>query len=245
MVVAVWNVRWATASRAERCRVALAKFHPDVVIATEAVHTGARASSGEVIDAGADWGERPGHPGRRKVVMWSRWGWDPVDTNAPDSMPPGRWVVGATTPSGGATLTFAGACIPWSGARATAAEPRARWEDHRAYLEALGPLLADRTRRFVLAGDFNQRYPERPSTGSLAAALRDALGPLAIATGTDQAADVGGWPVPLIDHLAHLPDLHAEIIGLLPRRMAADDGDLDMSDHTGVVLRIGSAAPLG
>lgn len=102
---------------------------------------------------------------RRKVLLWSRQPWSDIDRTGDPDMPPGRYVRATTRTSAG-DLTVMGVCIPWRASRTTpAAEPRRRrWEDHYAYLDRLGRLVADaQSDRLAVVGDYNQRI--RPDPG--------------------------------------------------------------------------------
>ena len=185
---------------------------------------------GHSICAQSNWGQpcKKGQEGRRKVLLWSRAPWQPVDDVGHASLPPGRFVSGVTQTSVG-EVTVIGVCIPYSGSRVGPPWNRRMWQDHEEYLAGLAGLLkrAPRT-RLVVVGDFNQRIGQRSATPlRLRAALQSTLGPnLLIAT-----AGLGFQGRRTIDHIALSQDLAAESLGVISN--VHQDGNL--SDHFGVV----------
>lgn len=233
-VVATWNVEWARpdGARGRSVTALLQALHADVLCVSEGVEA-ILPPGGHVVTSGPDYGY-PVREGRRKVLLWSRRPWSEVDAVGHPAAPPGRFVAGVTeTPVG--PLRVIGACIPWSMAHvAGGRRDRRPWDDHLAYLAALGEILA-RTPPdppAVLTGDWNQRIPPlrgRPPRRA-AEALAAALGVFEVVT----AGEVGGAGGPLIDHIALGPGLDAIRVDGWP----ADAGGSRLSDHSGVAAEV-------
>ena len=227
-----WNVEWAAAKwKADEMQRRIDQHVADIICLTETDTTRlALPEDGHSICAQANWGQpfQKGQEGRRKVLLWSRAPWQPVDDVGHASLPPGRFVSGVTQTSVG-EVTVIGVCIPYSGSRVGPPWNRRMWQDHEEYLAGLAGLLkrAPRT-RLVVVGDFNQRIGQRSATPlRLRAALQSTLGPnLLIAT-----AGLGFQGRRTIDHIALSQDLAAESLGVISN--VHQDGNL--SDHFGVV----------
>lgn len=230
MICVNWNLQWTEASspRGEAIRSILCRLEPSVICLTEA-NLGIEPPDGHRISSDPDYGYRHNGP-RRKVVLWSRSPWSEIDTIGAEDMPPGRFVSGITE-----GIRFVGVCIPWKEAHVRSGRrDREPWEDHLAYLEAIGPLL----RRYqdagvpcCMVGDFNQRVPRRYQPVRVAKALTDALGE-ELTLATEGVTDEEGKL--LIDHCAHTQRLGVRVVDTISRKA---DG-LTLSDHTGVVLSV-------
>lgn len=99
--ITVWNAEWASPAsrRGPRIRDLLAALQPDLICLTEAA-AAILPSGGHTITSEADYGY-PLHPGRRKVLLWSRHPWRDVDSLGHPGLPTGRFVAGLTdTPLG-------------------------------------------------------------------------------------------------------------------------------------------------
>ena len=227
-----WNVEWAAHKwKAAELQRRIDQQVADIICLTETDTARlALPQDGHSICAQVDYGQpfRRGQEGRRKVLLWSKEPWDPVDDVGLASLPPGRFVSGVTRTDLGEVAVI-GVCIPWSRSRVNQTWNRKMWQDHEEYLDGLAGLLkrAPRT-RLVVVGDFNQRIGQRSSTPlRLRAALRSAVEPnLSIAT-----AGLGFQGKRTIDHIALSNDLAAESLGVISN--VHQDGDL--SDHFGVV----------
>jgi endonuclease/exonuclease/phosphatase family metal-dependent hydrolase len=234
--IVVWNAAWATPSgdRGRELARRIADQAPDIICLTEAT-TDFPLPDGHLITSSADYGYKAPAK-RRKVLLWSRSPWTHVDTADDSGLPSGRFARGRTNVGFG-ELEVWGVCIPWSAAHVnTGRKDRVRWEDHLSYLGVLRGMLASASRGSrIVAGDYNQRVPRHRSPVRAAEALEAALGELRLAT----AGKHGDRGVQLIDHLAHTDDLAPSGVELLP----ADHGDKKLTDHVGVVLRLGRSAP--
>lgn len=162
----------------------------------------------------------------RKVVVASRW---PIRSVRIDlAVPtPGRFVSATVeTPEG--PLNVIGLCIPWFASRVGIGKAT-NWEDHRTFLEALSPVLADLARTpCLVAGDFNQRIPRSRQPREIADLLAKTFEDFAIPTAGERP-ETGRR---LIDHIALSP-------GLKCREVTAWSGILDggrVSDHDGVMV---------
>jgi len=227
--VATFNVAWARPSspRFEGIRARLMAERPDLICLTE-THD-APLDDFHCIASDADYGY-PLIGERRKVVLASRAPWSDVDTCPTDTMPPGRYVSGKTTLSG-EVITVIGVCIPWSAAHvSTGRKDRARWQDHLAYLDALGAVIPDAPDRTVVFGDFNQTLPRTRAPirvhDRLKATLLDRLAPITAGLSSEGRA--------AIDHIVVSPDLTATETGAIPNRT----GPSKLSDHFGVYARL-------
>ena len=236
MICLTWNLEWKSPkSRAgglilER----IAAIAPDVACYTEVVRE--MVPEGHHIEADSDYGY-PHQGDRRKVILWSRYPWTEIDIVGDDEMPTGRFVAGVT---GG--IRFVGVCIPWRSAHvASGRRDRRLWEDHLAYCRGLGRVLArfsEEDRPLCVLGDFNQTIPCIRQPGSVAKALADAL-PEGFVVVTEGLRDAERKP--LIDHIAVSRGLPISVTQIVAR--IADDGT-PLSDHAGVVARLGETASI-
>lgn len=232
--VVLWNVEWAKPGRHRGNLVSshISAANPQLICLTEG-YADLAPAEGHVLTSSADYGY-PRIDDRRKVVLWSKSTWEEATTEISDAMPGGRFTSGVTATSIG-RVRVVGVCIPWKDAHVrTGRKDRRPWEDHVQYLTELGRWLATLHRNLpvLLLGDFNQRIPRCTQPLSVFEALTGAL-PVE-------------WPIPTqgaitgrsdlaIDHLAHTPDLEAEISSVISGQ------DLDgthLSDHFGFVLRM-------
>ena len=139
-----WNVEWAAAKwKADEMQRRIDQHVADIICLTETDTTRlALPEDGHSICAQANWGQpcKKGQEGRRKVLLWSRAPWQPVDDVGHESLPPGRFVSGVTQTSVG-EVTVIGVCIPYSGSRVGPPWNRRMWQDHEEYLAGLAGLL--------------------------------------------------------------------------------------------------------
>jgi endonuclease/exonuclease/phosphatase family metal-dependent hydrolase len=166
---------------------------------------------------------------RRKVLLWSRWPWEGVDSIGLPELPGGRFVRGQiSTPVG--AITVIGVCIPWSLAHvSTGRRDRRPWQDHETYLLGLERLLSREpaSRNLLVVGDFNQRFTGPRSPAEIHGQLLAALKTLRVCT----AGQIPGVDQPSIDHVAHSG-------GLVPVAVsgwnAIGTTGRDLSDHFGL-----------
>jgi endonuclease/exonuclease/phosphatase family metal-dependent hydrolase len=225
-----WNVEWATprSRRTPEILDGIRQNDPEVVCLTEADNR-LLSQDGYTICSQPDYGY-PIKEGRRKVMLWSRNPWEQVDDVGRDSMPPGRFVAGATRSSLG-QVTVIGICIPWFGSR-TRDKRKERWEDHGDYLVGLREILERMGgQRVIVMGDFNQiigqgsRAPRK-----IQLALRRAL-PLTLTIVSSEIAFLGRKS---IDHIALSGDLAAESLEAINN---ISEGRR-LSDHFGVAANL-------
>jgi endonuclease/exonuclease/phosphatase family metal-dependent hydrolase len=233
-VIGVWNADWAKPGdrRGGEIRRRLSVAGTEVVCFTEGF-PGLLPGGGQALVNTEDYGYS-NNPGGRKAMLWSARGWRDVELTGPEGMPPGRFVAGVTETSVGA-IRVAGVCIPWPAAHvSTGRRDRRRWEDHRAYLKALGGWIAARCGEapLVVCGDFNQRIPLARQPRDVYEAMREALGDLEVVT----AGFWGEEKVQLIDHVACEWRLGGRVEGLISNW---DDAGRKLTDHMGVRVSFG------
>ncbi len=232
--VLTWNVEWAT-PRSRRTAGILGRidrYTPEIVCLT-VTHAELLAADGHAICSQPDYGYAA-KVGRRKVMLWSKEPWQPVDDVGADTLPPGRFVSGITRTSIGEVAVI-GVCIPWFGSRTEARrekERKKRWDDHAEYLKGLtGVLQSSHVKRLIVMGDFNQVIgPGSRAPARLQSALRDAFPPdLRVAT-----ADLALEGQSSIDHIAVSRDLAIESLGLFSNT----HNGKRLSDHFGVAAEL-------
>jgi endonuclease/exonuclease/phosphatase family metal-dependent hydrolase len=205
---------------------------PDVICLTEAF-AGNLPDYGEIIEAEADYGY-PIRQGRRKVILWTKHQWADADQSGHPDMPGGRFAA-ATLLSPFGPVRVIGVCIPWAAAHVTSGRrDRVRWEDHGAYLQALGQYLAAiPSMPTVIMGDFNQTIPRRRQPSDVYRSLEERVlqAGFTATTGGLEMAD-GSL---LIDHIL----VSSELTGSLRELLPAVTSDQRLSDHTGVVAWVG------
>ena len=224
--VATWNAEWAPVGgvRGRRVTGVLSSLDADVICLTEGF-AALLPDDGHIVE-GARHGGFPDRAGQRRVLLWSRRPWGATDDAARRALPHQGFVSAVTdTPVG--SLRVLGVCVPWHHAGVRDGRHRS-WELHGAFLEGLGPIVRRDAAEgeVVAAGDFNQFVPRIWGPRAMEALLREALGPLRVAT----SGSVNGVDAPLIDHIAHSPGLEVVALGAWPRR--GPDGP--RSDHDGV-----------
>ncbi len=233
ITVATWNTGWAPSAgrRGPLVRARLADTTADILVVTEG-RRGLLPDGGYVVDAGDDWGYGQQRD-RRKVLLRSRWPLSDVDRLTTGGGA-GRVVTALTAAPGGPVRILA-VCIPWDRAHvSTGRRDATAWSEHLDCLDQLEVLAArfDPAVPTVVAGDFNQRVPRGRQPVRVAERLAEVMGRWTIHT----AGDVEHGP--LIDHVAS--DLTCTGLRTWPGYAA----DLKLSDHSGVMCRLVSAAAM-
>ena len=247
MKILNWNTQAdrlrAGTPKFEKVRELIAGYGADVICLTEAYPQAMPGGGQTITSEESGWG-RPEDKGARKVVLWSRFGWEDVDTLGSSKMPPGRFIKG-TTVVGYERWTIIGICIPYAHYR-----NHERWGDQRKtfwqgaceYLDALRTDYLPRlirevflpysktARRTILLGDFNLQipaynYPYRRSE-----------------VNQKRKATFDSWLIPtagisrhFIDHIAMSTDLRVNTLQYISE-FAPDETRL--SDHNGVCIDI-------
>ncbi|MFK8250561.1 endonuclease/exonuclease/phosphatase family protein [Ancylobacter terrae] len=238
LTVVLWNLAWRRAGSpaGEAARAIIAAADADLICLTEASR--GLLPPGHIAAAPAFPGPRR-RPDDHKVLLWSRSPWQEVDPVGHPALPQARFVRATTqTPLGAVEAT--GVCIPWADAHvATGRRDRRRWEEHGLYLEALGAILSNRPARprELLLGDFNQAIPRRRAPRPVYEQLMSVIGERFI---LPTAGPQPGFPLAVIDHLAHSPDLTCT--RLAPLSNATGDGRR-ISDHVGMRLEFTERQP--
>ncbi len=237
--VVTWNVEWAgpRSGKAPEIRDRINSHAPEIICLTEAnIHL--LAGPGHTIYSQPDAGYKVNLK-RRKVILWSREPWDEIDDLGIDSMPPGRFITGATQTSLG-RVTIVGVCIPWFGSRTEAkrgAEKKNQWEDHEQYLVGLTDVLRrSPSERLIVMGDFNQKIgPDSRAPHPLQSALQNAFSPnLTIAT-----ANIDFQGHKSIDHIAVTHDWSVES----PQVISNFHEGKTLSDHFGLAANLSLCKP--
>ncbi|MDZ4850165.1 MAG: endonuclease/exonuclease/phosphatase family protein [Pirellulaceae bacterium] len=223
----LWNVEWSPSeSRQAKIRSVWKAYDPDLVCITEGIDVLFKGQS-NVISSGDNYGYL-NNGDRRKVWLWSRFGWDEVDTVGSKELPPGRFVSGVTN-----GIRVVGVCIPWQHAHvSTGNKNRAAWQDHISYLDALRDILsryAQDALPICLVGDFNQRIPPGDANSQVYKRLAAALG-TNLTIRTAGILDVDGKP--LIDHIATTESLSFKLDKTIGRK--SEDGE-HLSDHPAIL----------
>jgi endonuclease/exonuclease/phosphatase family metal-dependent hydrolase len=223
--LALWNVQWtrAASARGAEIRERLLSCDADIICVTEGF-SGLLPEGGHRILSDPDFGYAA-RDDRRKVLLWSHWPWDRVDSIGLPELPGGRFVRGQlSTPVG--EITVMGVCIPWRLAHvSTGRRDRRPWQDHEMFLVGLERILSREpaSKNLLVVGDFNQRFTMRKSPSGIHGQLLAALKNLSVCT--------AGVDRPSIDHVAHSA-------GLVPVAVsgwsASGSGGRDLSDHFGV-----------
>lgn len=232
--IGTWNTQWDKKwelpdhPRGVRITNALARPGCEILCVTEG-SAGLLPSDGCIIDAGTNWGIPPRREDHRKVLLWSRTPWTDVDCAGSPDFPGGRFVKGVTETSIG-PLTVIGVCIPWHDAHVRyGRKDRARWQDHRAWLETFERLRL-KTPRTVVLGDFNQRIPR--SWSGVPKDIHELLLRAFHVFNITTAGELFGSYGHAIDHIAHSSDLNRRGgLGIWPKRTDCNE---HLSDHFGV-----------
>ena len=217
--VATWNVGWTSARSRHfaQSRDRIGELKADLLVLTETTRA-LIPSDGYVAKGGPDWGYEM-KPGRRKVVLWSRWPLTDVSSEISD--PGGRHVC-ATVDAPLGTIRVHAVCVPWSNAHVSGGKRnRQVWEDHLRYLVELREVLGrerdeDGTAGLpvIVAGDINQREQPRPyGTHKVRRAWADALAEADLTVATDEE---------MIDKIAVSPELIASEALLFPPEKMSD-----------------------
>lgn len=230
--ILLWNIEWnVTKQKQDFVLSTINSIAPSVFCLTEATDFFV-STYPNVICSTPDYGY-PNPGDRRKVWLWSDDSWSSVEYGENSEMPSGRFVSGITH-----GIRFVGVCIPWSNAHVTTGNRnRKRWEDHRAYLKCLGPILTDYANRpepVCVMGDFNQCIPHSSHNASVIQDLREAF-TSGCAIETEGKMDADGKA--LIDHIATSNSVRFTLESTISR--SASDGKA-ISDHPGIVGRLSS-----
>lgn len=231
--VFLWNVQWQHAGTAAGAviRRLIAASDPDLVCLTEACVD--LVSADGTITSEADFGG-PKKDDRRKVVLWSRWGWASSDRFGDPALPPGRFVCGRTQSPHG-LIDVHGICIPWDGAHVKMGRKDSRlWQEHARYLDGLERVLSrspDHARSIVV-GDFNQSIPRTRAPRVVHEQLQSLLDPnFQVAT----SGAIEGMRALSIDHLAHGNAITAVSVAPLPNENGLGRR---ISDHVGLLITL-------
>jgi endonuclease/exonuclease/phosphatase family metal-dependent hydrolase len=232
LTVLVWNTEWASpnsrSGRGEIIRREILAVDPDIICLMEAVPE-LLPDHGHVIQP-TDPAPYPRSDGGQKVLLWSRWPWEHAVGELPGGTT-GRFVEGVTGPAG-SPVRFTGVCIPWHDSHVhSGRKDRARWEDHLAYIRALGErtIAGPANLPEVVLGDYNQRLPRYWQPEPVFEALMAHLDGWQVPT--------AGWETPadaLIDHLAVRGGASAQLEQVWPTHL---DG-VRLSDHVGLKLTL-------
>ena len=226
--VATWNLKWAKpdSDRGRACEERLREVDADIVCLTEAYENSFQSFDGQSASSNPDTGY-PIHKGRRKVVIWSRWGLANVDDLGSDQLPSGRFV--SATVQHCVLLSLVGVCIPWKDAHVKGGhQNRERWEDHSIYLSALNDVPQFKPNAFptIVFGDFNQRMSGKYARKDVHEQLKQTFGHFAIPTGDLQDTDGKS----AIDHIAIRGNVELVDTGVISR---FDSNQKELSDHFG------------
>lgn len=157
--------------------------------------------------------------------IWSKTVLDRVQLDSPIDQ--SRFVAARTeTPIG--PVLILGVCVPWHMAevKGTGGRKAKPWQHHLEYLEHLGKLMASLDEPFVVAGDFNQRFPRVKYANRAAAdAMEQTFAEVSIVT----AGVLDGCALPGIDHIA----LSSQLTAVRVAGWRNDVTGNRMSDHDG------------
>lgn len=230
MRLLLWNVEWGEKPACVNYVNDLIAREPlDLICLTEST-TEFLHDRENVLRSTGDYGyANPGN--RQKVCLWSRFGWSDIDYLGSEALPPGRFLSGVTN-----GIRIVGVCIPWHDAHVSSGtRNRKRWEDHKAYLAGLRPILeryVAEGRPVCLLGDYNQRIPPIPFNAEVYPALQAVIGSDLVVRTADVCDADGEMP---IDHLASTRDLQFQ----LERSLSRKNGDgQELSDHSGCIGRL-------
>lgn len=233
-----WNLEWCplASSRSSRGKIAdalIAEQEPDLTCLTESRLGWFPEGQGDVaVSEPVPASHNMHRHGGRKIQLWSRWGWEDVDPVGSEDIRDLFRFVAATTISPAGPVRVVGVVIPYRDSNVThGRKDRARWDDHRRYLDALEDILDSRQLPTIVVGDFNQRHPY--DSGYIVPAevhgqLLRSLGDLEIAT----AGPAPGLDHALIDHVAVSEELKTHDLQAWP---AVQNGT-KISDHPGFRL---------
>ena len=229
-----WNVEWAgpRSRRTPEIRDRINTLAPEIICLTEA-NIGLLSGSGHIICSQPDTGYKVNLK-RRKVILWSQEPWEEIDDRGIESMPPGRFITGATQTSLG-RVTVVGVCIPWFGSRTEAGfgpDRKKQWQDHEQYLTGLTKVLRQSpSERLIVMGDFNQKIGhDSRAPRDLQLALQKAFSPpLTIAT-----ADTAFRGHKSIDHIAVSRDWTVKSLDVISNIHQGRK----LSDHFGVAAEL-------
>jgi len=213
--VATWNLKWAKpdTDRGRAFEKRLREIDADIVCLTEAYENSFQSFNGQSASSNPDTGY-PIHEGRRKVVIWSRWGLADVDELGSDRLPSGRFVSAKVQHQ--ISLNLVGVCIPWKDAHVKGGrQNRERWEDHSIYLSALSdvPQFENKDLPTLVFGDFNQRMSGKFARKDVHEQLKRTFEQFVIPTGDLQDTDGKS----AIDHIAIRGDMEVVDTGVISR----------------------------
>ena len=237
LTIATWNVEW----RQRKVKPRIRDVGADVWVITEGRPTNLPAKSNIITSNRSHPNHRVESVGGRKVVMWSRYGWQHVDNIGSDMLPPGRFLAATVPLPDAEPLHIIGVCIPYRSYRSdsrywTGDDHHSVWEGSRRFMEGLEQHVLTNERyatRTVILGDFNLQIPPEhyPSTTHWINDYREA----AFAGRDIITAGLKEDGKPLIDHVALTPDLGAVSVETFSRY--AEDGSR-YSDHPAIVVQL-------
>lgn len=241
--IGVWNVQAdrRTRERTRRIRARLASLDADLLCLNEAFpfDVPGEHESARVITSGlSDW--RPEAKGARKIVLWSRAGWDEIDSEGSPLLPEGRFVSGQLRLEDRGVRVL-GIAPPYHAYRTSerwGARRRRVWQGSEEYWQALAvDVLPHVCAPALIAGDFNVQFPPiryPPAHSDVFRLSETALSGWAVAT-AGIPVDGRNLDKPLVCHVAHTPDVEVLDCSVLSR---FDDDGLELSDHPCICLTL-------
>jgi endonuclease/exonuclease/phosphatase family metal-dependent hydrolase len=241
--VVVWNVQadQRTAERTARIRARLAALNADVVCLNEAIPGDVPAAIPEdnlIRSERSDWHMEV--RGARKVLLYSRMGWEQANTIGSPRLPEGRFVSGGLRLNG-VPIRILGIAPPyhaWRTSERWGERRRKVWQGDEDYWSALSAdVLPHVCAPSLILGDFNGQLPPHnyPRPGSKAhIACEAALSGWIVATAGIQV-DGRLLDKPLVCHAAHTPEIKVLDRTVLSR---FDDDGLELSDHPCISLTL-------
>jgi endonuclease/exonuclease/phosphatase family metal-dependent hydrolase len=241
--VVVWNVQadQRTPERTARIRARIAALKADIVCLNEAFpgDLDDRVSANTLIQSElSDWYMEA--RGARKVMLYSRSGWEHADSVGSPRLPEGRYVAGVLRGRAG-PIRVLGIVPPyhaWRTQERWNERRRTVWQGNEDYWRALRADVLPHVRAPALVvGDFNVQLPPLtyPRPGSTAHRLCEAaLTGWEIAT-AGIAVDGELLDKPLVCHAAHTPDFTVTNRFILSR---FDEDGTELSDHPCICLTL-------
>lgn len=230
MRVATWNLerKKPTSLRGAEAIEHLRSLNAELVVVTEGrtSFTLPRTSS---LWSGRPRGQRYAED-ERKVILCSTAEMERIEFDS--AIDPSRFVAARVDSSIGPIVVLA-VCITWHMAEVVhhTGPKKKPWEEHLEYLACLRPIVRSLDEPFVVAGDFNQRYP-RVKGGNRRAAdeLEATFNGIDIVTG----GVLPGCNRPGIDHVGISSHLRATHVAGWPH----DVNGNRLSDHDGALADV-------
>jgi exonuclease III len=228
-----WNIAWNSENKRkiEIIKTVIRSKDPDVICITDGNSTLKIEGYPHVISSEKDYGYK--HDGtRRKVLLFSKYPFGPMNPCGIVTDPPGRFISGSIKYNNSEYLII-GMCVPLKSAHVnTGNKNRKVWEDHSTFLNQLKDIIEKSSKyaNVIVMGDFNQTIPHTNQPEAVYNLLMEMFTEFKMATEHMNATDDSY----LVDHIIISKNLNSAKPVVLKNKHE----NIELSDHSGYFVEL-------